>query len=81
MVPTIGALGAGNRVVLKTSRKAPATSQVVRDILGRVYDPEEVLVYGLDPQDRARFMVEDMDFLFFTGSTRVGREMAEFTVF
>lgn len=77
MVPTIGALGAGNRVVLKTSRKAPATSQVVRDILGRVYDPEEVLVYGLDPQDRARFMAEDMDFLFFTGSTRVGREMAK----
>ena len=77
MAPTIGALGAGNRVVLKTSRKAPATSQVIQDLLGQVYDAQEVLVYGKDIQDRDRFLNEDMDFLFFTGSTKVGHKMAK----
>lgn len=76
MAPAIGALAAGNTVVLKTSKKAPATSKIVKEIFGEVYAEDEVLVYGLGEGDRQRFMDEDMDFLFFTGSTKVGRQMA-----
>lgn len=77
MVPAIGALAAGNRVVLKTSKKAYHTSLVVKEIFNRVYDQDQVLVYGTGDRDRDRFMEEDMDFLFFTGSTKVGRKMAK----
>lgn len=77
MVPAIGALAAGNTVVLKTSKKAPATSKIVKEIFGEVYDEDQVLVYGLEEGDRQRFIDEDMDFLFFTGSTKVGRQMAK----
>ena len=76
-VPAIGALGAGNRIVLKLSRKAPKTASVVRKIFGKVYSREEVLVYGEKEEDRERFFAEKLDFLFFTGSTEVGRTMAE----
>lgn len=77
MIPAIGALAGGNRVILKTSRKTPETSKLVRELLGQVYSEEEVLVYGTEEEDRERFMKEDLDFLFFTGSTKVGRKMAK----
>lgn len=77
MAPAIGALAAGNTVVLKTSKKAPATSTIIKEIFAEVYKEEEVLVYGLEEGSRQRFMDEDIDFLFFTGSTKVGRQMAK----
>lgn len=76
MVPSIGALAGGNRLVLKTSSKSVFTSHVVKRILEKVYPPDWVQVYGTEEGDKDRFMEEDMDFLFFTGSTKVGREMA-----
>lgn len=76
LIPAIEALAAGNRVILKTSRKSPATSRLVKKLFGEVYEDDQVRVYGADVEDRERFLQERPDFLFFTGSSSVGRKMA-----
>ncbi|MDO5713993.1 MAG: aldehyde dehydrogenase family protein [Tissierellia bacterium] len=77
MIPTIEALAGGNQIILKMSSKTPCTSQLVKEIFREVYTEDEVMVYGWNPGDKERFFQEDLDFLFFTGSTKTGRIMAE----
>ena len=76
MIPSVEALAGGNTLVLKMSSKTPHTFEVVRDLFGKVYGPEEVKVLGKDDKDRERFFQEPLDFLFFTGSSKTGKEMA-----
>src|SRR5690606_9434010 len=44
--PLIGALAAGNRVMIKMSESTPATSQLVKDLLARVF-PEDLVAVVL----------------------------------
>lgn len=73
MVPLIGAIAAGNTVVLKSSRKARHTGawlgQVVRDLF-----PEEY-VYAVNPEEISHedLLGEKFDYIFFTGSVAVGK--------
>lgn len=79
MVPLIGALAAGNKVLLKTSHKSFNTSILIKEILGKIFDENEVKVIGLDEDnDKKRFLEDETDFIFFTGSKKVGDKIAEF---
>ncbi len=75
MAPLIGAMAAGNCVVLKPSEFAPATSVVMEKIISSIYDPAyiqyitgEGAVVIPDMMDHFRF-----DHVFYTGSTQVGK--------
>lgn len=74
MVPLISAIAAGNKVILKTSSKTVNTSEIIYSII-RNSISDYVTYYGLDKDDKNRFINEDIDMLFFTGSTRVGKNM------
>lgn len=74
MVPLISAIAAGNKVILKTSSKTVNTSEIIYSII-RNSIPNYVVYYGIDEDDKNRFIHEDIDMLFFTGSTRVGKNM------
>lgn len=73
--PLIGAISAGNCVVLKPSEFAPATDEVMKKIIEEVFPPEYIYyVQG----DGATVIPELMnnftfDHVFYTGSTTVGR--------
>jgi coniferyl-aldehyde dehydrogenase len=75
--PVITALAAGNRVMLKPSELTPATSALLENLLAEVFAPEELCVVQGDGAVAAEFAALPFDHLFFTGSTAVGRKVAE----
>ncbi len=75
--PVITALAAGNRVMLKPSELTPATSALLAELIGKTFAPEELCVVQGDGSVAAEFASLPFDHLFFTGSTAVGRKVAE----
>ncbi|HEX6886829.1 MAG TPA: aldehyde dehydrogenase family protein, partial [Candidatus Nanopelagicales bacterium] len=73
--PTIDALAAGNRVVVKPSELAPACGQVLADMVADTFAEDEVAVVTGDLELSQRFASLPWDHLVFTGSARVGREV------
>jgi len=74
--PAIGALAAGNRVLLKPSETTPATSALLARAIGARFAPDEFAVVTGGPETGAAFTRLPFDHLFFTGSTAVGRRVA-----
>ncbi|XP_051124077.1 aldehyde dehydrogenase-like isoform X4 [Andrographis paniculata] len=71
--PLIGAIAAGNAVVLKPSEVAPATSFVLSTLLREYMDTSAVkVIEGATPQVTALLELK-WDKIFFTGSSKVGR--------
>ena len=77
-----GAVAAGNNVVLKPSPDVPASSRLLSDLFARYVDPRVVSVVGPEiPGDGVdvtqALLREKFDFIFFTGSSRVGSIVAK----
>ncbi|WP_257453675.1 aldehyde dehydrogenase family protein [Archangium lipolyticum] len=77
MAPLIGALAAGCTAVLKPSELSPATSGVLRRMLGEAFPAEVVSVVEGDAEVSQALLAERWDLIFFTGGTQVGRVVAE----
>lgn len=75
--PAIGALAAGNTVVLKPSAYSPATSAVIDDLLAQVFPPELAAVVPGGREENAALLRQQFDYIFFTGSTAVGKVVME----
>ena len=75
--PLVGALSAGNCVVLKPSPHAPATATMIGEIVSAVFDPGHVRVFEGDGEMVNRLLRERFDYIFFTGGARFGREVME----
>jgi aldehyde dehydrogenase (NAD+) len=73
--PLIGAIAAGNCVVLKPSEFASATEQVMKDIIASCFAPEYILYISGDGASVIPAMMQSFvfDHVFYTGSTAVGR--------
>lgn len=75
--PLIGAIAAGNVVILKGSEKTPHTQAVTQKIIESVFTEDEVAVAIGDIQLADYLSNLPFDHIFFTGSTRVGKLIAE----
>lgn len=75
--PVIGALAAGNTVVLKPSEYSPHTSKVIEDIFKEIYPPEVVSVVQGGVSASEKLLEQKWDYVFFTGSVPVGRIVAK----
>lgn len=73
--PLVDALAAGNTAVLKPSAYSPETSQVIAEILQAIYPPEYVAVVQGGRQENSALLECDFDYIFFTGSKNVGKEV------
>lgn len=73
--PLMGAIAAGNTVVLKPSEFAPATASVMEKIIHAVFPPEQVLYVPGDGATVIPAMMNQFafDHVFYTGSTGVGK--------
>ncbi|MBC7875248.1 MAG: aldehyde dehydrogenase [Ferruginibacter sp.] len=73
--PLIGAIAAGNCVVLKPSEFAPATEAIMRKIIEDVFSKEYILYAQGDGATVIPAMMNNFSFdhVFYTGSTAVGR--------
>jgi aldehyde dehydrogenase (NAD+) len=73
--PLIGAIAAGNCVVLKPSEHAPATAEIMKTMIEQVFPPEYILYADGEGAKVIPPMMEQFrfDHVFYTGSTSVGR--------
>ena len=77
IAPALAALAAGNRVMLKPSELTPAFSELIARLIGKAFDPDEMTVLTGDAETGKAFTALPFDHLFFTGSTAVGRIVAQ----
>jgi coniferyl-aldehyde dehydrogenase len=73
--PLVDILAAGNRAMIKPSELAPATGQLLAQMLGSVFSPEQVFVALGDVAVARAFCALPFDHLLYTGSTAIGREV------
>ena len=77
LTPLIGAVAAGNTVVLKPSESAPNTSKIINEIIDTVFPEEWVKVIEGDANTAKNLLKQKWDYIFYTGSTRVGKFVAK----
>lgn len=77
LMPLVGAIAAGNCVVLKPSEFATATTAVVQQMVRETFNSNYIQVVNGDGSDVIPKMMSvfRFDHIFFTGSTTVGREI------
>ena len=75
--PVIGAIAAGNCVVVKPSAYAPQTAQVIADLLKETFDPDHIAVILGGRAENTELIQQKYDMIFFTGGSSTGRVVAE----
>ena len=73
--PLVDALAAGNTAVVKPSAYSPCTSEVIRQILTKCFEPQYVSVVTGGRAENTCLLHEHFDYIFFTGSQSVGKEV------
>lgn len=77
LCPAIAAFAAGNRVTLKPSEHTPTTSNIIADLMGRVFPKEWIEVIEGDAIVASQLLSQRWDYIFFTGSVAVGKLVAQ----
>jgi coniferyl-aldehyde dehydrogenase len=77
LAPAVAALAAGNRVMIKPSELVPRFSALLKEVIAAKFAATEMLVTGIEDDISQAFAALPFDHLMFTGSTRVGRLVAE----
>ena len=73
--PLVDALAAGNTAVVKPSAYSPHTSAVIADILAQCFPSRYVAVVTGGRAENTCLLKEHFDYMFFTGSQAVGKEV------
>ncbi len=78
VIPLITALAAGNAVVLKCSERTPNTAALIARLCAKANLPLNLVQVLYDnPEQSAALIDARPDFIFFTGSSRHGQQVAE----
>lgn len=73
--PLVDAIAAGNTAVIKPSAYSPNTSQLIQEMLGECFSPDYVAIVTGGREENTCLLQEHFDYIFFTGSQRVGKEV------
>ncbi len=71
--PLIGAMSAGNTMIIKPSELSPATSAVINKLISETFDPRYVKVVEGGAAETSELLKERFDYILFTGGTEIGR--------
>lgn len=71
--PMIGAMAAGNCVLLKPSEIASASQEVLSDIINNNFPAEYIFSIEASPNEMDSLLAEKFDYIFFTGGTQIGK--------
>jgi aldehyde dehydrogenase (NAD+) len=74
--PAITALAAGNTCILKLSAALSATNAVLLELVPKYFDPRVVIAVAGNREETTELLKLPFDFIFFTGSTKVGKVVA-----
>ena len=75
--PAVGAIAAGNTVVLKPSEIAPASARLMAELVPRYLDSSVIAVVEGDGAVSQELIAQGFDRVFFTGGTEIGRKVYE----
>ena len=71
--PLVGALAAGNTVVLKPSELAPATASIITKMIKENFDPRQISVVNGAVDETSKLLEQKFDHIFYTGNGHVGK--------
>ncbi|MGE7215361.1 aldehyde dehydrogenase [Priestia koreensis] len=77
MNPLVGAIAAGNTAVLKPSELTPRTSSLLATLINDNFPEEYLRVVEGEVETSTALLNEKFDYVFFTGSTGVGKIVAQ----
>ena len=77
--PLVDAIAAGNTAIVKPSAYSPATGKIIEKIIDECFAPEYVAVVTGGRAENAALLEQKFDFVFFTGSQAVGKEVLRHT--
>ncbi|MBN7774436.1 aldehyde dehydrogenase [Clostridium aminobutyricum] len=77
MNPLVGAIAAGNCCILKPSELAPNTSNLLSSLIKDCFAEEHCSVVEGGIEETHALLKENFDLIFYTGSTRVGKIIAQ----
>lgn len=73
--PLVDAIAAGNTAIIKPSAYSPNTGRIVEKIISECFAPEYVAIVLGGREENKALLDMKFDFIFFTGSQAVGREV------
>ncbi len=77
--PLVNAIAAGNTAVIKPSAYAPASADIVAEIIAETFPSRYVAVVKGGREENQMLLKKKWDMVFFTGSTTVGKEVLRHT--
>ncbi|NDI33168.1 aldehyde dehydrogenase [Chengkuizengella sediminis] len=77
VAPILGAIAAGNTVILKPSELTPAVSHLLKELISSTFDENYIAVVEGGVETSTQLLKEPFDYIFFTGSVPVGKIVME----
>ncbi|SEA58491.1 aldehyde dehydrogenase (NAD+) [Thalassobacillus cyri] len=77
LAPIIGAIAAGNTVILKPSELTPNVSALLEEIIAETFEPGLLTVLEGGKETSQELLDQRFDYIFFTGSIPVGKIVME----
>ena len=77
--PLVDAIAAGNTAIVKPSAYSPQTSALIEKMISECFDKQYVAVITGGRKENAELLNKKFDFVFFTGSQNVGKEVLRHT--
>jgi len=77
MAPLIGALASGNTAIVKPSNYAHHTADLIEKIMHDLFSEDYVKVIKGGREENQALLDQKFDYIFFTGSTKVGKIVME----
>lgn len=75
--PAVGAIAAGNAVILKPSEIAAASAHLMAELVPKYLDNDAIAVVEGDGATSQELIAQGLDRLLFTGGTEIGRKVYE----
>lgn len=73
LMPAVGAIAAGNCVLIKPSEICPATSKFIAEYVPKYLDIDAYQVFEGGVTETTELLKQKFDYIFYTGSTSVGK--------
>lgn len=78
--PLADAIAAGNTAILKPSELSPHVSEVLKEMIEETFKEDYIAVINGGVDTATELLNQKFDFIFFTGSTKIGKIVLESTV-
>ncbi len=75
IAPLADAIAAGNCAIVKPSAYSPATGKLLRTLIAECFPPAYITVVAGGRKENEALLEKKFDFIFFTGSQAVGKEV------